>query len=182
MSDRLPGIRPRPTLGRRLDISARFAFPAVSTALFMMLFGAPLGLPGQAQLQNVVALSAVFFWSLFRPASMPPHLVFVLGLLADLLGFAPPGVGVITLLIAHGCAMRWRRKLARQGFFIVWIVFGAIAFGAALLQWALTSLLTFSLLPPGPALFQAQLAAGLYPALAILMTRAHQSLADPGQA
>ena len=67
MSDRLPGIRPRPSLGRRLDISACSAFPASSTALLLILFAAPLGLPGQAELQVAAALCCVYFWSLFRP-------------------------------------------------------------------------------------------------------------------
>jgi rod shape-determining protein MreD len=182
MDERLPGIRPRPSLGRRLDMSARFGFPAASTALLLILAGAPLGLPGQAEAQVVVALSAVYFWSLFRPASMPPVVVFLLGLLVDLLGFAPPGVGVLTLLIVHGLALRWRRSLVRQSFVVVWLVFAAVAAVAAALQWALISLLGFSLLPLGPALFEAELAAGLYPALAVLMTRAHQSLADPRRA
>ncbi len=51
-----------------------------------------------------------------------------------------------------------------------------------MLSWALVSLLTFTLLPPGPALFQAVLSAGCYPVLAALLVRAHQSLADPEQA
>ena len=163
-------------------MSARFAFPAASTALLLLITAAPLGLPGQAEAQIVVALSAVYFWSLFRPASMPPPVVFLLGVLVDLLGFAPVGVGVLSLLIVHGLALRWRRLLVRQGFVMVWLVFAAVAAAASVLQWALTSLLTFSLLPPGPAVFQAELAAGLYPTLAVLMTRAHQSLADPRQA
>jgi rod shape-determining protein MreD len=58
----------------------------------------------------------------------------------------------------------------------------AVAGGAALLTWALTSLLTFRLLPIGPALLQFGLTAGLYPLLAVLFTRAHRGLAAPEQA
>jgi rod shape-determining protein MreD len=182
MSDRLPGIRPRQSLWRRLDISARWSFPASSTAIALMLTAAPLGLPGQAELQGSIALASVYFWSLFRPASMPPPTVFLLGLFMDLLDYAPVGVGVLTLLIVHGLALRWRRMLVRQGFLLVWLAFTAIAAGAALLQWALNAVLLFHLLPPGPALFQAVIAAGLYPALAVLLTHAHQTLANPWRA
>ncbi len=182
MSDRLPGIRPRQSLWRRLDATARWSFPASSTALALMLTAAPLGLPGQPELQGAIALASVFFWSLFRPASMPPAVVFGIGLLVDLLGYAPPGVSVLTLLIAHGLALRWRRVLVRQGFLLVWLAFVGVAAGAATLQWMLTSLLTFRLLPPGPGVFQAAISAGLYPALATLLTRAHQTLAEPERA
>jgi rod shape-determining protein MreD len=179
---RLPGIRPRPSLWRRMDATSRAAFPAASTALLLLLGGAPLGLPAQAQLQPACALACVFFWSLFRPASMPPPAVFLIGLLADLLGLAPIGVSVLTLLIAHGLALRWRRVLVRQGFLLVWLVFIAVAAGAASLSWALTSLLTFRLLPPAAAVFQFALTAGFYPALSTLLTHAHRSVADPDRA
>ena len=180
--DRLPGIRPRESIGRRLDIAARWAFPACTTVLLLLAAAAPFGLPGQAELQAAVAIGCVFFWSLFRPAAMLPLVVFVIGLLADLLGYAPPGVGVLSLLLVHGLALRWRRLLTRQGFLVVWLAFVSVGSGAAALQWALTSALIWRLLPPGPALFQAVVAAGLYPALAMLLTRAHQSLAAPERA
>jgi rod shape-determining protein MreD len=150
--------------------------------LLLLLLAAPLGLPGQPELQQAAALGNVFFWSLFRPGSMTPPMVFLLGLLVDLLGFAPPGVAVLVLLIAHGLALRWRRALTRQGFLIVWLAFLGIAAAAAAMSWALVSLLTLTLLPVGPALFQAGLSAGCYPLLATLLVRAHRNLADPEQA
>jgi len=182
MDDRLPGIRPRQTLWRRLDGTARRAFPTAMTLLVLLVTAAPFRLPGQAELQNAAALSCVFFWSVFRPASMPPPGVFLIGLFADLLVFAPPGVGVISLLVAHGVAVKWRRYLTRQGFLVVWLVFAGVAAGLAALQWLLTSTLTFNLLPLGPAVFQAALAAGLYPMLAVLLARSHRTIAEPAHA
>ncbi|HYZ62171.1 MAG TPA: rod shape-determining protein MreD [Acetobacteraceae bacterium] len=182
MSERVPGIRPRPTLWRMLDAASRRAFPAASTALLLLLLSAPLGLPGQAQLQAAAALACVFFWSVFRPDSMPPPAVFLLGLLADLLSLAPPGISVLVLLITYGLAVRARRFLAAQGFLVVWLAFVAVACGAAALSWALTSILTWRLLPLSPALLQFGLTAGFYPALATLLTSAHRGLADPERA
>ncbi len=139
-------------------------------------------MPGQVPLQTASALACVFFWSLFRPTSMPPLLVFALGLLCDLLGLAPVGTAVLTLLLVHGVAVRMRRGLVRQGFALVWLVFVAVAAAAAALQWALTSLLTWRLLPGAPAAFEALVAAGIYPGLAALFALAHGSVADPDQA
>ncbi len=64
----------------------------------------------------------------------------------------------------------------------MWLAFAGFAAGAAVLGWTLTSVLSFRLLPLGPALFEALLAAALYPALAILFIRAHRSVADPERA
>lgn len=181
MSERFPGIRPRPSLWRMLDAASRAAFPAALTVLLLLILAAPLHLPGQAQLQPAVAVACVFFWSLFRPASMSPPVVFLLGLLSDLLGLAPPGISVLTMLLAHGLALRWR-VLAGQGFLLVWLAFVAVAAGAAATEWALTSLLTFRLMPVRAALFQFGLTAGLYPGLAGLLTLAHKGPADPAKA
>lgn len=182
MPEKTPGIRPRQTLRRQLDVAARRSFPGASTALLLLLLAGPLGLPGQAELQMALALGCVFFWSLFRPASLPPTVVFLLGVLADLLSYGPIGISVLVLLLAHGLAMLWRRELTRHSFLMVWIVFLAVSAGAAALQWALTSLLTFRLLPAGPALFQATLSAGVYPLLAVVLSRAHTTIAEPARA
>ncbi len=180
--DKLPGIRPRPTLWRQLDALSRAAFPAACTAVILLATAFPFALPGQAEWQPAAALACVFFWSLFRPSSMPPAVVFALGLLADLLGLTPIGVSVLVLLIVHGLAVRWRRVLVRQGFLLVWLAFVAVAAGAAFLQWALVCALTFRLFPFTPALFQFALTAGLYPVLAALFTKAHAGLANPDEA
>jgi rod shape-determining protein MreD len=177
--ERIPGIRPRPSLGRRLDIMARHSFPATSTILVMLLCGLPFGIADQAALLPSVAVGCVYFWSLFRPAALPPPVVFLLGLLLDLLGYLPIGAGVLTMLILHGLVLRWRRALARRGFVVVWLALASLGMGAACLIWALASLLALRLMPVGPALFQAVLTGALYPGLAMLLTGAHRTIADP---
>ncbi len=180
--DSRPGIRPRPTLWRRLDAAARAGFPASTTALLLLILAAPLGLPAQAQLQGALALAAVFFWSLYRPGSMPPQVVFVLGVLLDLLGISPLGTSVITLLIAHGVALASRRVLLRHGFLVIWLGFMLVAVLTSVLGWALTALLSFRLLSPVPMLFQCLLAVAIYPLVAVVFIRAHRGAAAPEQA
>jgi rod shape-determining protein MreD len=180
--DERPGIRPRQSWGRRLDIAARHAFPVSSTIVLMLLSQAPFGIADQAVLLPAFTLTCVWFWSVFRPAGMPPPAVFLIGLLLDLLGYYPLGVGVLTALAVHGVAIRARRRLARQGFAAMWLMFIAVAVPSAGLGWALTTILTFRLMPPGPAVFQAVLSSALYPALAIPLAAAHRSIADPERA
>jgi rod shape-determining protein MreD len=108
--------------------------------------------------------------------------VFLIGLLFDLLGYLPLGVGPLTLLVVHGFALRWSGALSRLGFLSGWLAFCGLALGAAALGWLLTALLSFRLLPLAPALFEALLAAAMYPALAVLFIRAHRTVADPERA
>jgi rod shape-determining protein MreD len=180
--DRRPGIRPRASLGRRLDIAARVGFPAGVTVFLMLLTGAPLDITGQAALLPAVALSCVWFWSLFRPDNLPPPVVFLIGLMMDLLGYLPLGVGAFTLLAVHGVAVALRRPLEHRGFGWIWLVFCGISAAASLLIWLLVMLLTFRLLSPSPAVFTAILAMALFPVLGVPFARAHHSIADPDQA
>jgi rod shape-determining protein MreD len=182
MDAREPGIRPPVTLGRRLDVAARVAFPGALTALLQVLAAGPLHFGGQAELEMALALGSVFFWTVHRPLSLPPLLVFALGLLADLLAEGPFGLLLFTLLLVHALALHWRGTLARQELMLVWLAFAAIALGAGALQWAVTSLLALRLLPVAPAAFETALAVGLYPPLAVLLGQAHRRFAEPARA
>lgn len=179
MSGRLPGLRPRLTPWGRLDEASRAVFPIASSALLLVLLAAPLGLPWQAQLGGGAALACVFQWSVAQPSWMPPPAVFLLGVLADLLGVAPPGVSVLALLVAHGLAVSWRPALARAGLLPSWLAFAVVAALAAALDWALSSLLTARLLPTDAALLGFALTVTLYPALAAPLGLVHRALAGP---
>jgi rod shape-determining protein MreD len=161
---------------------ARRCFPVAATVALMLLSNAPFGVLDQPVMLPAVAVASVFFWSLFRPASMPPPAVFLIGLLLDLMGWLPVGDGVVTLLLVHGLCVRWRRVLVRQGFLLIWIAFLGFAAASAALIWAIAALLAFRLLPLDPAIFEAVLSGALYPALAILFARAHSTVADPARA
>ncbi len=164
---------PSPGLLRRLDALARACLPAGLTAVLLVLAAGPSGVPA---LVPAVVLPQVVFWSIFRPAAMPPPACFALGLLADLLTLAPLGTGVLTLLVAHGLSVSWRRFLARQTFLFVWLAFCGFALGAAGLGFVLTAALQWQVPPFAPALHQAVLTAGLYPAFAFLLGRLHAVL------
>lgn len=172
---RRPEGRPAPAPGlmRRMDGFARLAFPGVSTAVLMVLAAAPIGLPSPV---FAVALPCVAFWTIFRPAAMSPPVTFLLGLLLDLLGLSPLGAGVLVLLVVQGIALRLRRFLARQSFLVVWLAFCVAAAGAALLHWGLHVLLSLQLHPLAPALHGALLSAGLYPAIALVLSRIHEAM------
>lgn len=147
----------------------------------MLLTQVPFGIQGQAEMLPAVTLASVWFWSLARPDAMPPPAVFLIGLLADLIGYLPLGVHVFTLLAVHGVALSLRRFLAQHGFSLIWTVFGLVAIVASALMWLLVMLLSFRLLPVNAALFQAILTIAIYPVIAIPFSAAHHSIADPDQ-
>ncbi len=172
-----PPIRGRtePPAGllRRIDAIMRGAFPTMVTLGLIVLAAVPVGTPG---LVMAVCLPTVFFWTIFRPSAMPPPAVFGIGLAQDLLTLAPLGSGVLVLLVTHGITVRFRGFLVRQIFWTVWLVYAAVAVGAAAMAWALTGLLSWQLPPTTPAMHQVGISVGLYPALAWMLTRAHRAM------
>ncbi len=164
---------PAPGLRRRLEGIGRALFPAVAGAALMILAAAPVGLPSTVE---AVTLPCIFFWSVFRPASMSPPAVFLIGLLQDLLTMSPFGTGVVSLLLMHAVALRLRGFIARQSFLTVWLAFCGFAFATALFDWALHGLLALRLPPIAPVVHLSLIAAGLYPCLALFFSRVHEAM------
>ncbi len=163
-----PAIRPEPTLGARVDGLARACVPVALTLVLLLLTGVPFGLPGQPALRPALALICVFHYSLTRPATMPAIAVFAIGLLCDLLGWLPIGIGAITLLAARAVALRLRARLLGRGLVLIWLAFLGVAAWVAAITWALASLLSLRALPVGPVFLVALFAAALHPSLALL--------------
>lgn len=168
--------RPSLSLGWLLaafDRAARASAPAALAVLLMVLATVPPDLPSAVP---ALAMGSVLFWTLFRPGAMAPPVVFGIGLLQDLLTFSPLGVGILTLLLAHGVALRWRGVLVRRPFVVVWMAVAGVSAVALALGYGLNAALTWTLPPPEPALHLLALAAGLYPPLALVLTRLHRRL------
>lgn len=176
--DRAPGIRPRPTLARTLDAAARAAVPFTFTLALVLFAAALAGLPGEAALRLALAMASVFAWSLLRPALLPPVLVFVLGMLCDLLGWLPLGAATLALLGVQAAA----RRLRPAGLPAAWGVFLFAAGGAAALVWAAASILEVRMLPAGPALRTWAFAAFLFPLVMLLAKALSGAAAAPERA
>lgn len=165
-----PEIQPRQTLWQRLDAAARHMLPSIFIAFIIILFSAPIPLPGAAELLPAIVIATVFFWSFWRPSGMPSVAVFILGLFMDLVGFTPLGVSAFILLLVHGVGLYARFGLMRLHFLLVWGVFSLLATAACLLQWGLACLFRFHMLDVAPALFEAFLCIGVYPPLSALFS------------
>ncbi|MBB5373880.1 rod shape-determining protein MreD [Acidocella aromatica] len=172
-----PALRRPLTLWRRLDTASRWAFPGFMLVLGLIVIGMPFGLPNQAALRPVYAMACVYFWSLYRPASLPTPLVALCGVLLDLLGLSPLGLWAVILLLLQLATIAARRRLAPARFIVTWGAFTGFAIIAAGLAWAAQSLLELRLLPATPVLWESLFAAGLYPLLARLLIRAHRTAA-----
>jgi rod shape-determining protein MreD len=157
-----------------LDAASRHAWPLFCTWFGLFLIGLPWGLPCQAELRPAYAMACVFFWSLYRPTSLPAPLIALTGLLLDLLNLSPLGLWAVLLLLLQGTTLAARRRLVPSGFLLNWAAFTALATACSVLFWLLQSVLTLTLLTLLPLAAQILACAGIYPALAALFIRAHR--------
>ena len=92
-------------------------------------------------------MACVFFWSLYRPASLPAPFVALCGLLLDLAGLSPLGLWAALLLLLQSATMAARRRLVAARFLVAWAAFTGWRRAAASLDWAAQSPLGLMLLP-----------------------------------
>jgi rod shape-determining protein MreD len=169
-----PAMRRPPSLWRKLDAASRMAFPGALLVFGLFIIGVPFGMPGQAEFRPVFAMACVYFWSLYRPASLPAPLTAAIGLLLDLLGLSPLGLWAALLLLLQWATIAVRRRLVPAKFMFTWAAFIGFTALAIFLAWGAQSLLDGHWLPVWPAVLEMLFAAGLYPGLAALLIRAHR--------
>jgi len=164
----------RRTVGQRVDTMTRSSLPALITLLLVVINMVPLHIPGIARIMPVLPLIAVYHWSVYRPALMPPYVVFAIGLLHDVLSGAPIGVNALVYLTVYGIVESQQRFLVGKSFAVVWLGFGIISLIATIEAWFLVSVLSSVIVEPNAALFQFILNFGFFPLLAWVFLRYQQ--------
>ncbi len=162
----------------------RMALASFLGVLAIYLEAAPLGIATGAPPSPDLLLCVVAYWSIRRPGSMPMLLVFILGLMRDLLTDVPVGAGVLTLILASEGFKVWRRHLQRTMFLTEWLSVGAVALASAALMWILV-VMTFAQPPYLVALLhQCLYTAMVYPILVVILRwglRVSWSRPEPAQ-
>jgi rod shape-determining protein MreD len=159
----------------RLDIWARNLSPFALTLLMLLIGTMPLHLPYFVPLGMGLTMISVYYWAIHRPDLLPAPAVFAIGLIGDLMGAAPLGVGTLLLLLVYAIALSQRRLFFGQPFLVVWWGFMMIAAGAMSLGWILSSIVGGAALDPKPTFFSYLMTLALYPAVGDLFARAQRS-------
>jgi rod shape-determining protein MreD len=131
----------------------------------------PLGIPGYAQVTPNFVLMSIYYWTIYRPDHLPYLVVFLVGLLVDLLTFGPPGVTPFALLIVRAAVLGQRKLFVGRNFPILWWGFAIATAAVTVLSWGVGSLYSARLLDPRSFAFQAVLTAAIYPVLSWVFSR-----------
>jgi rod shape-determining protein MreD len=141
----------------------RLLLPGLVTFIAVLLTVLPLGIPFAAVVTPFLSLMAVYYWSIYRPDLLPPAVVFVLGVLQDMLTGGPVGLLALVLLLVQALAVSQRRILLGQAFSVEWAGLLLVVAGAGAVSWTLASVYYLALVPPVPFVVQALITVALYP-------------------
>lgn len=114
--------------------------PLLSILGLILLTTLPIGLPVNTRIGGLWPLTGLTYWILVRPRSMPPVLVFLLGLVMDIVSFLPLGIHGFVFLLSQRLLQRQRRFLMGQGFWVLWAAFALQTLTTYCLLWALIDL------------------------------------------
>lgn len=134
---------PFSSIGERLDDVARFAAVYFLIAIFFIAEILSLPSPFDAFKQVPFMMITVYFWAAFRPSVLPPMLVFIIGILVDIITGGPIGVGACVLVLMNWAIASQRAFLTAQSFAMFWLVFGIVYAGIVILQWLVFGLIQF---------------------------------------
>lgn len=153
--------------------------PVASAALLVIVANLPTSFTGGLLPAPVLALAAVYFWTLARPDLMTPIAVLVIGLLEDLLSGGPPGLWATGFLAAYVFIDRQREILAGLSNLGAVIGFAGTALVAAGAAYLLT-LVVYQRLPPlAPLLLECLMTVVFYPLIALPSAWLHRRAVGP---
>lgn len=161
---------------QRLDLIARNASPFAFTVVLLILGLVRLRLPYLPPLSVGLVLISVYYWAVHRPDVLPAPAVFLLGVMADLMGGGLLGSNALILLASYGAAVTLRRWLVGASFAVVWWAFAMLAAAALLATWLMTWLMVGAVADLSPGVSGTLLAVAAYPLLATFFAHAQRVL------
>ena len=164
---------------QRLDQGARLGLPFITAILCALLGVIAWPLPWLGTVAPPLALMAIFYWTVHRPDLFGPGMVFVVGLLNDIVNYLPVGLSALVFVAAHQVILRQRRFLTGHAFFMMWTGFTLTLVAVMVAEWVLICLIHWQLNPPLPVLMQIGLAACFFPLPCWLLIRLQRLIPTP---
>jgi len=111
------------------------------TILFLIIIMVlPYNIPLIGDIMPFLTLIGVYYWSVFKPELLPVSVVFILGLLQDILLGSPLGFMSLLLVVVQQLIFFQGRQFLERDFLFNWFVFVMLVIGFGTLSWAIASL------------------------------------------
>ncbi len=141
----------------------KVVLPSLSILVLMIIMVLPYKSSLISDIMPFLTLIGVYYWSVFKPRMLPVVVVFILGVLQDILLGSPIGLMPLLLIVVQQFVFFQGRQFLERDFIFNWVVFVMLVMGYGLLYWAITSLYYKTLLAYLDILGQIFLTIAFYP-------------------
>lgn len=133
-------MQPTLPLLRRLSIAGEKLIPGALTFFLLLLGAIPKRFLLIADFAPLLGVIGIYYWGLFKPRLMPYWLVFLFGLLQDVLFNLPLGLSPLLLLLLRLTVASQRRAFTRETFLTLWFGFAVLSTAFSVAAWVMVSL------------------------------------------
>ncbi len=160
----------------RIDILTRNMTPLLLTFILLMLSSIHTYIDNFNAVMPMLVLMSIYYWAIYCPNLMPIWMVFIFGIVQDLMTGSLVGVQAFILIIIFAFLLRQRRFFHGKNFEIVWWGFMLVGLFNAILQWLFVISIQQTWVSPLPVFFSYLISVAIFPILAIIMIAIHRTL------
>ena len=146
-------------------IGINSVIPFVTILMLIILMVLPYNLPLISDIMPFLTLIGVYYWSVFKPEFLPIWVVFILGVLQDILMGSPLGLMPLLLIIVQQFIFFQGRQFLERDFIFNWFVFVMLVIGFGIASWGITSLYFRALLDYWDVVGQILMTIAFYPVI-----------------
>ena len=143
--------------------SIRLFSPIIVALLLLVLSSVPTYIAGASAFFPVVDIMVIYYWSSYRPGTMPDWFVFLLGVFRDSIEGLSIGISPCVYLLVRFMVVASRGLYRRENFIVVWQGLAITALIAIAGKWLLVSFIMDTPLILDYAIMQFMFSVAMYP-------------------
>jgi rod shape-determining protein MreD len=165
---------------RQPDPGPAGILPTLSLFLLAVFTVLPWHVPSYATVVPLYPLMPVYYWTIYRPDLLSPPIIFLGGIVLDLLTGAPPGGSSLMLLLTRTIIYFQRRFFVDRLFPFLWLGFTLLAGFAVAFDWLLGGIIGGALLDARAAALQWVLTVACFPVVGYVLMQVQRHFLVPG--
>ena len=120
----------------------------------------------------------IFYWTVYRPDLVPPFVLFLIGLIDDVVMGTPLGLMACVFVLLYGVTLTQRQFFIGKPFYVTWLGFSIISAFCICLIWVLVALFAGRLGIVITPFIKYTITLLLFPSAAWLLVRIQRYLVD----
>ena len=120
--------------------AGRQTVPVMTMLLLVLIGSMPLGSLHTFEIFPMLNIIVIFYWTVYRPDLVPPFVLFLIGLIDDVVMGTPLGLMACVFVLLYGVTLTQRQFFLGKPFYVTWLGFSVISAVCICLIWVLVAL------------------------------------------